>query len=59
MPNQNKTSTKTKRSTWTNQVVEEAMEVVEAGTHSQQKTNKLWGIPLTSLSNHLNGKTRS
>jgi len=59
MPNQDKTPTQTKRSKWTDQALEETMEVVEARTHSQQKTSKSWGIPLTSLSDHLNGKTRS
>jgi hypothetical protein len=59
MPSQEKTPSRTKRSTWTDQTLEEAMEVVEAGTHSQRKPSKSWGIPLASLSDDLNGKTRS
>jgi hypothetical protein len=51
--------TKTKRSTWTNQALKEAMEAIEARTHFQRKTNKSWGIPFTSVFDHLNGKTRS
>jgi hypothetical protein len=35
MPIQEKTPTRTKRSTWTDQVIKEAMEVIEARTHSQ------------------------
>jgi adenine-specific DNA methylase len=33
------------------------MDVMERGQTSLRKANKLWNIPLTSLSNHLNGKT--
>jgi len=39
--------------------LEEAMEVIKKGSHSLKKANQSWNIPLTSLSNHLNGKTRS
>jgi hypothetical protein len=35
------------------------MEVIEAMTHSLQKVNKSWGMLLTSLFDHLNGKIRS
>jgi len=35
------------------------MDVVEKGVTSLKKANYHWNIPLTSLSNHLNGKTRS
>jgi hypothetical protein len=60
MPNQEKTLTKRrKRLTWTNQTLEETMEVLEIGIHSQQKASKSLGIPLTSMFDHLNGKTRS
>ncbi len=34
------------------------MDVVERGVISMRKTNKHWDIPLSSLSNHLNGKTQ-
>jgi hypothetical protein len=40
MPSQEKTPTRTKRSTWIDQALEETMEVVEARTHSQQKPSK-------------------
>jgi hypothetical protein len=49
----------TKRSTWIDQALEKAMEVVEAMTHSLQKVSRSWGIPLTSLFHHLNNKIRS
>jgi hypothetical protein len=45
------------RSKWTNQQVEDAMNVMHRGQTSFRKANKLWNILLTSLSNHLNGKT--
>jgi hypothetical protein len=59
MPNQEKAPTKRKRSTWIDQALEEAMEVLEVGIHSQQKASKSWGIPFTSLFDHLNGKTNN
>jgi len=48
-----------KKKEWTNQSLEEVMEAIERGTHSLRKENKFWNIPLNSLSDHLNGKTRS
>jgi len=44
-------------SKWTNQQLEDAMDIMERGQTSLRKANRLWNIPLTSLSNHLNGKT--
>jgi len=35
------------------------MDAMESGQQSLRKTNKFWHIQVTSLSNHLNGKTRS
>ncbi len=35
------------------------MDVIENGTTSSRKADRHWNIPLTSLSNHLYGKTRS
>jgi hypothetical protein len=49
----------TKRSTWIDQALEEAMEVVEAMTHSLWKASRSWGILLTSLFDHLNNKIKS
>jgi len=34
------------------------MDAIENGTTSLMKTNRHWNIHLTSLSNHLYGKTR-
>jgi hypothetical protein len=34
------------------------MDAMERGDTSLRKATKYWNIPLTSLSNHLNGKTR-
>jgi hypothetical protein len=39
--------------------LEEAMEAIERGTYSLRKESRFWNIQLSSLSNHLNGKTRS
>jgi hypothetical protein len=39
--------------------LEEVMDVVENGTISLRRASKEWNIPLTSLSNHLYGKTRT
>jgi hypothetical protein len=33
------------------------MDIMERGQTSLRKANRLWNIPLTSLSNHSNGKT--
>jgi len=34
------------------------MDPIENGTTSSRKASRHWNIPLTSLSNHLYGKTR-
>ncbi len=44
---------------WMDEALEIAMDVVERGTHSLRRANMPWNIPMSSLSNHLNGKTRS
>jgi hypothetical protein len=36
-----------------------AMDVVECGNKTLRQASRLWNIPLSSLSNHLNGKTRT
>jgi len=41
----------------TNEALEEAMDVVEGGITSLRKASRHWNIPLTSLSNHVYGKT--
>jgi hypothetical protein len=44
---------------WTSEALEEAMDAIENGTISLRKASRHWNIPLTSLSYHLYGKTRS
>jgi hypothetical protein len=41
----------------TSEALEEAMDVVEGGIISLRKASRHWNIPLTSLSNHVYGKT--
>jgi hypothetical protein len=43
---------------WTNETLETSINVVERGTRSLRKANKSWNISMSSLINHLNGKTR-
>jgi len=50
---------KTKRGMWTNEVSKVTMDVIERGTHSQRRPCKSWKIPMSSLVDHLNGKTTS
>jgi hypothetical protein len=47
------------RNKWLSESLEVTMDVVERGITSLRGTNKFWGKPVTSLSNHLYGKTRS
>jgi len=42
---------------WLNKTLEEAMDVVESGITSLKKASKHYNIPLTSLFDHLYGKT--
>jgi hypothetical protein len=50
---------KIKKGIWTNEVLEETMDVIERRTRSVRKVSKSWNIPLSSLVDHLNGKTKS
>jgi hypothetical protein len=50
---------KIRRGMWTNEALEEAMDVIVRGTHSIRRANKSWNILMNSLANHLNGKTKS
>jgi hypothetical protein len=43
---------------WINEVLEATMDVVER-THSRRKAIKSWNIPMSSIIDHLNGKTIS
>jgi len=44
---------------WIDEALELGMDVIENGTFSLQRANKAWNIPMSSISNHLNGKTKS
>ncbi len=44
---------------WTNQALKERMEEVERGTSMMKKASRNWGIPLSSLTGHLKGRTKS
>jgi hypothetical protein len=44
---------------WIDETLKSAMDVVERGTHSLKKANKSWNIPMSSIVDHLNGKTMS
>ncbi len=55
----NKCSPLITRGKWTNEALEEAMDAIENGTNSLRKASRHQNIPLTSLFNHLYGKTRS
>jgi hypothetical protein len=43
---------------WTYEALETSINVIERGTCSLRKVSMSWNIPLNSLSNHLNRKTR-
>jgi hypothetical protein len=47
------------RDKWIDQELEDTMNAMEKGHISLMKANKNWNIPLTSLSNDLNGKTKT
>lgn len=42
----------------TNESIEETMDAIMKGACSLMKVNKSWNIPITSLLDHLNDKTR-
>jgi hypothetical protein len=50
---------KTKRGMWIDETLEVTMDVTERGTHSLRRANRSWNIPMSSLVDHLNGKTKS
>jgi hypothetical protein len=50
---------KTRKGMWTNEALEKAMDVIERKTHSIRRASKSWNIPMSSLVDHLNRKTRS
>jgi hypothetical protein len=58
-PQLNRMPPKTKRGMWTDEMPEVAMDLIKGGTHSLRKVNKSWDIPMSSIIDHLNGKTKS
>jgi hypothetical protein len=49
----------TQKGMWMDETLETTMDVVERGSHSLRRAKRSWSIPMSSLSNHSNGKTRS
>jgi hypothetical protein len=49
----------TRKGMWTDEALELTMDVVENGTYSLQRASMAWNILMSSISDHLNGKTRS
>jgi hypothetical protein len=49
---------KIRKGMWTNEALKATMDVVERGTHSIRRVSRLWNIPMSSLIDHLNGKTK-
>jgi hypothetical protein len=47
------------RGKWSSESLEATMDVVEKGITYLRGANKFWGIPITSLFDHLYGKTKS
>jgi hypothetical protein len=47
------------RGTWVVETLEKSMDIIQKRHFSMKRANQHWHIPLTSLSDHLNGKTRS
>jgi hypothetical protein len=55
----NRVPTINPRNKWSNESLEIAMDAIEHGITSLLGANKFWGIPITSFSDHLHGKTIS
>jgi hypothetical protein len=55
----NRVSITNPRGKWSSELLEATMDVVERNITSLWGANKFWGIPITSLFDHLYGKTRS
>jgi hypothetical protein len=49
----------TKKSKWIFQTLKKLLRFVKKMTHSLRKVNQSWNIPLLSILDYLNGKTRS
>jgi len=50
---------KTRRGMWTNEALEEAMDVIERRTYSIKRASKSWNIPMNSFFDHVNEKSKS
>ncbi len=55
----NKAPATSEKGKWTDQALEDAMEVVESRTSSLKGATRPWYISVTNFSNQLNKKTRS
>jgi hypothetical protein len=42
---------------WIDEAFEKTMDAIESNNATLRKASRLWSIPLSSLCNHLNGKT--
>ncbi len=43
---------------WTYEALELTMDAIENGTYSLERVSKAWNILMSSISDHLNGKTK-
>jgi hypothetical protein len=48
-----------RRGKWINWDLEEAMDVLERGITTLKRASRHWNIPICSLLDHLNGRTRN
>jgi hypothetical protein len=44
---------------WIDEALKATMDVVDKETHSLRRASKSWNIPMNSIVDHLNGKTKS
>jgi hypothetical protein len=54
----NRINITSKRHMWIDETIETTMDVIERERYSLRKAIKTWNIPLSSLFDHLSGKTR-
>jgi hypothetical protein len=54
----NRVPSTTKRGMWIDETLKLAMDVVHNVTYSLRRVGKAWNIPMNSISDHLNGKTK-
>jgi hypothetical protein len=58
-PQLNQMPLTTRRGMWMDEALEISMDVIEGGTHSLKRANISWNIPMSSLYDHMNGKSKS